>query len=86
MQHTRIALQRPVTTVMIALAVLAVGVISTQLLRLEAMRDDDYVQERGGHAWVGQRSKRRLAIGTAVRVIVTNANPVEGLIDLELEP
>ena len=34
MQHTRIALQRPVTTVMIALAVLAVGIISTKLLRL----------------------------------------------------
>ncbi len=39
MRHTRIALQRPVTTIMIALAVLAVGVISTKLLRLEAMPD-----------------------------------------------
>ncbi|MCM2312118.1 MAG: efflux RND transporter permease subunit, partial [Steroidobacteraceae bacterium] len=39
MQHTRLALQRPVTTVMIALAVLAVGIISTKLLRLEAMPD-----------------------------------------------
>jgi hydrophobic/amphiphilic exporter-1 (mainly G- bacteria), HAE1 family len=39
MRHTRIALQRPVTTVMIALAVLAVGLISTTLLRLEAMPD-----------------------------------------------
>jgi len=39
MRHTRIALQRPVTTVMIALAVLAVGLISTRLLRLEAMPD-----------------------------------------------
>jgi HAE1 family hydrophobic/amphiphilic exporter-1 len=39
MRHTRLALQRPVTTVMIALAVLAVGVISTKLLRLEAMPD-----------------------------------------------
>jgi HAE1 family hydrophobic/amphiphilic exporter-1 len=39
MRHTRIALQRPVTTIMIALAVLAVGVISTRLLRLEAMPD-----------------------------------------------
>jgi hypothetical protein len=35
---------------------------------------------------VGQRTRRRLAIGSAVRVIVTNANPVEGLIDLELDP
>ena len=56
------------------------------LLRLDAMRDDDYLQERGGHAWIGQRGKRRLAIGTAVRVVVVNANPVEGLIDLELAP
>lgn len=39
MRHTQIALQRPVTTIMIALAVLAVGLISTRLLRLEAMPD-----------------------------------------------
>jgi len=39
MRHTQFALQRPVTTVMIALAVLAVGLISTKLLRLEAMPD-----------------------------------------------
>jgi HAE1 family hydrophobic/amphiphilic exporter-1 len=39
MRHTRLALQRPVTTIMIALAVLAVGLISTRLLRLEAMPD-----------------------------------------------
>ena len=39
MRHTRIALERPVTTVMVALAVLAVGLISTRLLRLEAMPD-----------------------------------------------
>jgi HAE1 family hydrophobic/amphiphilic exporter-1 len=39
MRHTRIALERPVTTLMVALAVLAVGLISTQLLRLEAMPD-----------------------------------------------
>jgi HAE1 family hydrophobic/amphiphilic exporter-1 len=39
MHHTRLALQRPVTTIMIALAVLAVGLISTKLLRLEAMPD-----------------------------------------------
>jgi HAE1 family hydrophobic/amphiphilic exporter-1 len=42
MRHTRIALERPVTTLMIALAVLAVGVISSQLLRLEAMPDVDF--------------------------------------------
>jgi HAE1 family hydrophobic/amphiphilic exporter-1 len=39
MRHTRVALQRPVTTIMIALAVIAVGLISTRLLRLEAMPD-----------------------------------------------
>ncbi len=39
MRHTRLALQRPVTTIMVALAVLAVGLISTRLLRLEAMPD-----------------------------------------------
>jgi ribonuclease R len=55
------------------------------LLHLESLRDDEYVLEHGGHAWVGRRSKRRLALGTRIRVIVTNANPVEGLIDLELD-
>ena len=54
------------------------------LLRTEALGDDEYVMEASGHAWLGRRTRRRLAIGTAVRVIVTNANPVEGLIDLEL--
>jgi ribonuclease R len=54
------------------------------LLRVESLLDDDYAQESGGHAWVGRRTGRRLAIGATVRVIVTNANPVEGLIDIEL--
>jgi hydrophobic/amphiphilic exporter-1 (mainly G- bacteria), HAE1 family len=39
MRHTRLALERPVTTVMVALALLAIGVISARLLRLEAMPD-----------------------------------------------
>jgi len=39
MRHTRLALERPVTTVMVALAVLAVGLISGRLLKLEAMPD-----------------------------------------------
>ena len=30
------------------------------------------------------RSKRRLKIGTHVRVVVTAVNPVEGLVDLDL--
>jgi ribonuclease R len=55
------------------------------LLHVESLRDDQYELEDGGHAWVGRRSKRRLALGSRIRVIVTNANPVEGLIDLELD-
>jgi HAE1 family hydrophobic/amphiphilic exporter-1 len=39
MRHTRLALLRPVTTIMVALAVLAVGLIGGRLLRLEAMPD-----------------------------------------------
>jgi HAE1 family hydrophobic/amphiphilic exporter-1 len=39
MLHTKVALHRPVTTVMVALAVLAVGLVSSRLLRLEAMPD-----------------------------------------------
>jgi hydrophobic/amphiphilic exporter-1 (mainly G- bacteria), HAE1 family len=39
MRHTEIALDRPVTTIMVFLAILAVGVISTKLLRLEAYPD-----------------------------------------------
>ena len=39
MRHTEIALRRPVTTVMTFLAVLAVGVISAWLLRLENFPD-----------------------------------------------
>ncbi len=39
MRHTRLALDRPVTTVMVFLAVLAIGVISARLLRLEAFPD-----------------------------------------------
>jgi HAE1 family hydrophobic/amphiphilic exporter-1 len=39
MLHTRVALARPVTTVMAAVAIMAVGLISTYLLRLEAMPD-----------------------------------------------
>jgi len=54
------------------------------LLHLDALRDDEYILEAGGHAWLGKRSKRRFAIGASLRVIVTHVNPVEGLIDLEL--
>jgi HAE1 family hydrophobic/amphiphilic exporter-1 len=39
MRHTSLALNRPVTTVMVFLAVLAVGLISAKLLRLENFPD-----------------------------------------------
>jgi ribonuclease R len=55
------------------------------LLHTDALRDDEYEMDDGGHAWVGRRTRRRLALGARIRVIVTNANPVEGLIDLELD-
>lgn len=55
------------------------------LLRLDALADDEYVMEPNGQAWFAARRKLRLGIGAAVRVIVTNANPVEGLVDLELD-
>jgi ribonuclease R len=55
------------------------------LLRLDSLDDDEYVMESNGQAWFAKRRKQRLGIGTAVRVVVTNANPVEGLVDLELD-
>jgi ribonuclease R len=54
------------------------------LLHLDNLRDDSYVMEDDGHAWVGTQNKRRLRTGTHVRVIVTAVNPIEGLIDLDL--
>jgi ribonuclease R len=54
------------------------------LLHTSALQDDDYIMEKDGHGWRGLRKGRRLRTGTHVRVVVVNANPVEGLIDLEL--
>jgi ribonuclease R len=54
------------------------------LLHLDNLRDDEYVMETGGRAWVGRERKRRLGMGTRVHVIVTSVNPIEGLVDLEL--
>jgi ribonuclease R len=54
------------------------------LLHTESLRDDEYVMEDDGLAWVGRRTKRRLRVGTQIRVVVTAVNPIEGLIDLEL--
>ncbi|MBK6674453.1 MAG: ribonuclease R [Proteobacteria bacterium] len=56
------------------------------LLHLDNLRDDEYVKDDALQAWVGTRSKRRLQLGTHVRVIVTSVNPVEGLVDLDLVP
>ncbi len=60
----------------------AVGVDG--LLHIDNLRDDEYVMEAGGRAWVGRSSKRRLGMGTRVHVIVTSVNPIEGLVDLTL--
>ena len=60
----------------------AVGVDG--LLHIDNLRDDEYVMEHGGRAWVGRSSKRRLGMGARVHVIVTSVNPIEGLVDLAL--
>ena len=54
------------------------------LLHVESMRDDQYEMEDDGLAWVGRRTGRRLRTGQEIRVVVTAANPIEGLIDLDL--
>jgi len=54
------------------------------LLHIDNLRDDEYVMEPGGRAWVGRANKRRLGMGTRVHVIVTSVNPIEGLVDLAL--
>ena len=56
------------------------------LLHLDNLRDDEYVKDDALQAWVGLKSKRRLQLGSHVRVIVTAVNPVEGLVDLDLVP
>jgi ribonuclease R len=61
---------------------LALGVDG--LLPLASLRDDDYQMARDGGQWIGTRSKRRLAPGERLRVVVAGVKPVEGLIDLEL--
>jgi ribonuclease R len=60
----------------------AVGVDG--LLHIDNLRDDEYTLEPGGRAWVGRVSKRRVALGARVHVIVTSVNPIEGLVDLAL--
>jgi hypothetical protein len=54
------------------------------LLHIDNLRDDEYVMDTGGRAWVGKTTKRRLSLGARVHVIVTSVNPIEGLVDLAL--
>ena len=54
------------------------------LLHIDSLRDDQYEMEDDGLAWTGRRTGRRLRTGQQIRVVVTAANPIEGLIDLEL--
>jgi ribonuclease R len=54
------------------------------LLHIDNLRDDQYVMEDDQYGWRGTTTKRRLRLGTHVKVIVTAVNPVEGLIDLDL--
>jgi ribonuclease R len=54
------------------------------LLHVDNLRDDEYLMDENGHAWVGRRRGRRLRTGSHVRVTVTAVNPIEGLIDLDL--
>ncbi len=61
---------------------LALGVDG--LLPLASLRDDDYQMARDGGQWIGARTRRRLAPGERLRVIVAGVKPVEGMIDLEL--
>ncbi|MFT3905363.1 MAG: ribonuclease R [Steroidobacteraceae bacterium] len=62
--------------------ILAAGIDG--LLHLSALQDDDYQMSRDGGQWLGQRNKRRLAPGVAVRVTIMAVRPVEGMIDLAL--
>jgi ribonuclease R len=54
------------------------------LLHLASLRGDDFQMARDGSQWIGKHSKRRLAPGERLRVVVAGVKPVEGLIDLEL--
>jgi ribonuclease R len=60
------------------------GVAVDGLLHIDRLHDDSYEMTDDGHGWTGRRHGRRLRTGTKIRVVVTAANPIEGLIDLEL--
>lgn len=63
-----------------------IGIGVDGLLRLEGPGAAGFQMERSGHAWRDAQRGLRLAIGDRIRVIVTNANPVEGQVDLEWDP
>ena len=55
------------------------------LLHIDNLRDDEYVMEPGGRAWVGRDQQAApVGMGARVHVIVTSVNPIEGLVDLSL--
>ena len=56
------------------------------LLRLDQRQQGEYLMAEHGQAWVARRSGHELRVGSRIPVIVTAANMVEGLIDLELAP
>lgn len=56
------------------------------LLRLDQRSQGEFVMADHGQGWVGRRNGLELRVGSRIRVIVTAANMVEGLIDLELAP
>ena len=56
------------------------------LLRLDQLRDSDWVMAEHGQSWLQSRGRRELKLGAKILVLVTAVNPVEGLIDLDLAP
>jgi hypothetical protein len=54
------------------------------LLPLASLQGDDYQMARDGGQWIGTHSKRRLAPGSRLRVVIAAVKPVEGMIDLEI--
>ncbi len=56
------------------------------LLRLDQRSQGEFVMAEHGQGWVGRRNGLELRVGSRIRVIVTVANMVEGLIDLDLAP
>jgi HAE1 family hydrophobic/amphiphilic exporter-1 len=94
MRHTEIALHRPVTTVMIFLAVLAVGLISARLLRLENFPDITFPGMRVAVPYPGSTPEEMeqlvvrpieeaLATLSGIEEIRASARPDEATFDLQ---